>query len=337
MKNKEGFSQYELLLLRLQSTALLLFKSVFKTICRHSWINKRRKARVVVALLAGLCFCTLGAQAQIKTWNAGTVPSVPPQAVAAGFTTLNFDQEPNQPWDIGFANNGHKWSCAMWWYPWPATDSFSVNSQGILTITDYTGTGGTGTNICTQYYDYSGGTYFQGGYFEAYMSTTDWSAFWLYNAERPFGVTQVATDPLTWTNEIDIIETDPGATFANTATTTIHSNTGSDGGITDQTNPNNNNSISNGPIEGEWHIYGCLWTQTQVTWYVDNVQVCTYPAFASTYQPAQLILGCGNGGVNGSASTVTPPTVQIKWVRVWERPGYTNPDVTPPPTHRHKR
>ena len=52
MKTKDGFSQFELLRLRWQSTALLLFKPVFKTICSHSWIKKRTTAKVLAGLVA---------------------------------------------------------------------------------------------------------------------------------------------------------------------------------------------------------------------------------------------------------------------------------------------
>jgi hypothetical protein len=253
-------------------------------------------------------------------------PTPPPQAVAAGFTSLNFDQEPGQTWDIGYGTDGHKWNAGLWWYPVPPSSDFTVNN-GIMTLTCTS----TETDLCTQFHDATGGTYFQGGYFEAYMSTTDWSAFWLFCADRPwvFGNLVLPSNPLTWTNEIDVIETDPGAAFINNVTTTIHKNTSGNGGVPDAINLNNNNTISDGPVESTWHIYGVLWTQTRVTWYVDNVEVCTYPTFVSTWQPVQLILSAAPNGVNGSSSNVMPPITQIQWVRVWEPAGYVNPTPTP--------
>jgi beta-glucanase (GH16 family) len=137
-----------------------------------------------------------------------------------------------------------------------------VNS-GILTIT---ATATSAVNLCTQFHDHSGGTYFTGGYFEARMLCTDWSAFWLYSAKRPYTV-PIASNPLTWCSEIDIIEHDPGKAYVDRAMTTIHKNTSSDGGVPDVQNHNNKNRISKGSAEGEWHTYGLLWTQTQVTWY----------------------------------------------------------------------
>ncbi len=253
----------------------------------------------------------------------------PPQAVAAGFTSLNFDQEPGQSWDIGYGTDGHKWNANTWWKSVPSSSNYS-NADGVETITDLNDPNSYGTDLCTQDHDYSTGTYFQGGYFEAYLNCTDWSQFWLFCALAPYHPQYtVASNPLTYNNEIDIIETDPGTAYTNNVTTTIHYNTNGYGGVPDQINLNNVNSISNGPVCGKWHTYGVLWTQSQVTWYVDNVQVCTAPTFDSTWQPAQLILTAQPGGVAGSQSTVNPAITQVQWVRVWETPGYVNPTPSP--------
>ena len=110
-----------------------------------------------------------------------------------------------------------------------AVECFCVQ-DGVLTIT---ATASEKVELCTQYHDASGGTYFRGGYFEARMRCSDWSAFWLYCADRPrvYGNRVLRPNPLTWTSEIDIIETDPGS--ANTAFCTVHKNTSGDGGVPD--------------------------------------------------------------------------------------------------------
>jgi Glycosyl hydrolases family 16 len=238
----------------------------------------------------------------------------PPQAAKANYTHLSFDEECNTPLDIGYGTDGHKWNAGLWWETVPSPSSFNVNS-GILTITPSTSTN---VNLCTQFHDYSGGTYFRGGYFEARMLCNDWSAFWLFCAHRPWvNGSLVTSDPLTQTSEIDVIETDPGAAYVNTVTTTVHRNTSGDGGIRDAHNRNNNHVI-NSTVLGVMHIFGVLWTAEKLTWYVDNVRVCTCRAFPSTWQPMQLILGVGPGGVNGSASTMIPPKMVVDWVRVWQ-------------------
>ena len=235
--------------------------------------------------------------------------TAPPQAAEAGYKRLVFDEEFDGPPDIGYGTAGHKWNAGLWWEPVPSPSQFIVK-DGVLTIKG-------ANSLCTQFHDHSGGTYFKGGYFEARMLCTEWSAFWLFDANRPtvWG-NSVTADPATWTSEIDVIETDPGPAYAHTVVTTVHKNSSGDGGIPDEQNPNNNNRIPGRAIN-EWHTYGVLWTQAEVTWYVDDVKVCTYPAYPSTWHPMQLILSAHPGGVNGSAPTGTPATTTVDWVRVW--------------------
>jgi beta-glucanase (GH16 family) len=262
--------------------------------------------KTIAVLFSVLLATQLGAVAD------GIAP--PPQAAAAGFRKLGFNEEFKGPLDIGYGTRGHKWNAGLWWEPVPPASAFRVQ-DGVLTIT---ATASEKAELCTQYHDASGGRYFRGGYFEAHMCLTDWSAFWLYCANRPrvYGDRVRPSNPLTWTNEIDIVETDPRST--NTAFCTIHKNTSSDGGVPDEQNNPDYFPIP-GPILGAWHTYGVLWTQSQITWYVDNVKVATARPFPSTWQPMELILSASPGGVNGSASTVLPPVTQVHWVRAWEK------------------
>jgi len=241
-------------------------------------------------------------------------PSPPAQASEAGFSNLVFDEEFQGPLDIGFGNPGHKWNAGLWWDKVPPPCAIHL-SNGILTIT---GSVNNHTDLCTQYHDASGGTYFLGGYFEARIRCTDWSAFWLFCADRPFvwdGLV-LASNPLTWTNEIDIIETDPQT--PTTAYLTLHKNTSGDAGVPDQFREPH---IIPTPftLVGQWHTYGLLWTQAAIIWYIDNQEITSAPPFLSTWQPVQLILTASPGGVNGGASNVLPPTSQVRWVRVWEK------------------
>lgn len=233
----------------------------------------------------------------------------PPQARVAGFSQLVFDEEFNGPLDIGYGTSGHKWNAGLWWEQIPSPTSFLKHGRS------FTITASNPVDLCTQYHNASGGTYFLGGYFEAEMLCTDWSAFWLFCADRPFvwGSLVLASDPLTWTNEIDIIETDPGS--PDRAWCTLHANSSSNT-VPDKINLPNSFLLTK-QLVGEWHIYGLLWTQAEVSWYIDNVKVASVAPFASTWQPVQLILTASPGGVNGSPSTVVPPITQVRWVRVW--------------------
>jgi beta-glucanase (GH16 family) len=245
--------------------------------------------------------------------TAGPVVSPPAEAAAAGFRRLGFHEEFRGALDIGYGVKGHKWNAGLWFEPVPPANAFRVH-DGILTITT---TASEKAQLCTQYHDASGGRYFRGGYFEARMRCTDWSVFWLYCANRPriYGQLVRRSNPLTWTSEIDIIETDPG--LPNTAVCTIHSNTSGDGGVADRQNDPDFFPLSF-PVLGAWHTYGLLWTREQITWYIDNVKVASARPFLSTWQPMQLGLTASPGGVNGSPSSVLPPITEIQWVRVWE-------------------
>jgi beta-glucanase (GH16 family) len=246
--------------------------------------------------------------------NVSFAITPPAQALSAGFRNLGFDEEFNGPLDIGYGTTGHKWNAGLWWEPVPSASNFSVR-DGVLTIT---ASDSKNAELCTQYHDVSGGRYFQGGYFEARMLCTDWSAFWLFCANRPrvYGTLVRPSNPLSWTNEIDIIETDPGS--PNAAFCTVHANSSGDGGVFDELNNPHRFPIDR-PLLGAWHTYGLLWTQDQITWYVDDVKVANARPFPSTWQPTQLILSAAPGGANGSASTVLPPVTRVQWVRVWEK------------------
>jgi beta-glucanase (GH16 family) len=243
----------------------------------------------------------------------------PPQASAAGFHTLSFDEEFSGPLDIGFGTTGHKWNAGLWWEAVPPASDFVVSNH-VLTITGRSSSIGSagGVDLCTQYHDASGGTSFLGGYFEARLMATDWSAFWLYCWDRPtvFGSLIQPSNPLTCTNEIDIVETDPK--YPNTVFCTLHKNSSSDVVPDAQNNPDFFPMPNGGSVFGQWHTYGLLWTQSSVAWYVDNVKVASVAPYPSTWQPVQLILTASAGGVAGSASNVLPPITQVQWVHVWK-------------------
>jgi beta-glucanase (GH16 family) len=238
----------------------------------------------------------------------------PPQASAAGFNQLGFDEEFTGPLDIGFGTTGHKWNAGLWFEPVPPARDFQVNNH-VLTIT---ATATNNVNLCTQYHNASGGIYFQGGYFEARIMATDWSAFWLYCADRPtvFGSLILPSNPITWTNEIDVLETDPR--YPNTAFCTLHKNSSSDVMPDAQNNPDYFPMPNAGSVFGQWHTYGVLWTRSTIAWYVDNVKVATVPSYPSTWQPVQLIISAQPNGITGSSSNVLPPITQVQWVHVWK-------------------
>ena len=292
-------------------------KSITRTLC------------LLYALLWGNCFSFC------PTLNAGSLPdgglgvqplvaspTPPPQASAAGCSTLAFDEEFNGPIDVGYSDPApHRWYAELDGYR-PAGPCHYDLWAGHLTITGFCDPGfNGGVYLATQYAywdpasasEKSVGTGYLGGYFEARMKCEDWSAFYLYSYGHPT-VPENPAVPSTWAGEIDVIETDPSV--PHTAVTTVHRNSDWGAGGADAQNSPNSATIPGSTI-GQWHTYGVLWTQTQITWYVDNKQVCTAPAYPSDWQPMQLVLSAHPGGVGGGQSTVTPPTTEVDWVRVW--------------------
>lgn len=246
-----------------------------------------------------------------KLYAATSPPAAPPQALANGYSNLIFSDEFDVMPDIGYGTDGHKWNAGLWWETPPSPSAFS-QAGSVLTIQ---ASATQAVDLCTQYHDYSGGERFMGGYFEARMNCFDWSAFWLLCWDRPtvYGSKVDPNNPLTWTNEIDIVETDPGYPYS--AWCTLHKNSSGDS-LPDQQNYPAEMKLNTASV-GYWHNYGLLWTQAQLTWFIDEIPVLILPPYASTWQPVQLILTASPGGVNGSQSKTLPPITKVDYVRVW--------------------
>jgi len=256
----------------------------------------------------------------LEVYGTGPHASAPPHAVAMGYTKLGFSDDFTSPPDIGYGENdlNHKWSAGMWWYPPPPQDCYVWDGNTGLTIfvKDFEGGPGNHVDLCTQFRDHETGAKFLHGYFEARMQVWNWAAFWLFCWNRPkvWGDKIDPNNPMTWTNEIDIIEGDPG--YSNRAFCTLHKNTSSEGGVPDQQNdPNWFNTQTF--LSGYWHNYGVLWHPNFITWFIDDIPLLTLDPYESTNQACQLILTAGDGGVGGSQSTKHPSQVKIDWVQAW--------------------
>jgi beta-glucanase (GH16 family) len=233
-------------------------------------------------------------------------PTAPPaQASAAGFKTLVFDDEFNSTNTISPNNSG-----TYNWYTYnPYTASSELNSNdvqvsnGCLTIlTDLSGySDGLSTIDSTS----SKTGIFQHGYFEARMQSYPagwtagaWPAFWSYSIEALQGKSPFA--------ELDFLEAYPGGLGgatqgANGVTllTTVHQWTTINGTNVSVQQPNVVPTLPVGFNYDAYHIYGCLWTTNNVTWYIDNQPVMTVKTGPGTNFSAleqdhmYLVLGTG--------------------------------------------
>lgn len=248
------------------------------------------------------------------------VVAAPPRAAAAGYTNLIFEDD-FQSLDIAFGENkGEKWNAGLWWDVIPDKSCFETSGTALkITVPP----GEDHIDLCTQWHNQSTtpndntGIMFQpGGYFEARICTFNWDAFWLFCWHRPWnwGASVDPNNPMTWTNEIDILESDGGYPYW--CWQTLHKNTSSDGLPDEQNWPHI--CESNKVLVGEWHDYGLLWTRELLTFFVDGIPCREVKPYESTWQPVQLILTAGIGGVGGSPTKTDPPIIRVDWVRVWQ-------------------
>lgn len=239
---------------------------------------------------------------------ASVAPPLPTPSQEAGFHTVSFwDDFESLDVDFGSDVGAHRWNAGLWYLPIPSRNAIRC-ANSIVTLTG-------DAAITTWRHDTKGGRSWTGGYFEARMKCTNWSAFWLFSVGHTLGTPVVSTDPATWVSELDIIETDSSKpTFVACA---VHKNSSGYGNIPDEMNRGSapNYYDMKVPIIGEWHTYGAKWTKRDITWYLDGEMIFKSDSYSSTWQPMYLILSGAPGGVFGG-KTVDPVEVQIDWVRV---------------------
>jgi Glycosyl hydrolases family 16 len=286
-----------------------------------------RKSLLCQAFLA-LAFINILADVvppTVALWGASTANNFDPLNPAASGYKLVLDEEFNYSntrfIDFTGEDTSKLWHSGLWYQrdAIPPASLYSV-SDSILTIQD-SGMVGIGTNLCTTTAQYptQSGKSFKGGYIELRLLTHNWGGAGLYSvawAQRDMAAIALHNGGA----ELDILETDES--HPNVAVTSEHSDSlGAKYGYgADKFNRNNVNVIANPPMEGKWHTAGVLWTQSDVTWYVDGRIVSHAPAWPQLWQPMMLCLWASPGGVMGG-QTVKPAEVRYDWVHVWQLPG----------------
>ncbi len=203
------------------------------------------------------------------------------------------------------------------------TPSAVAVKNGELVVTTFTQSG-------TQYTGFvSTNGHFQAqyGYFEARIRFQDapgsWCAFWLTadTIGKPLG------DPADAGVEIDVVEhraTDQGGWDALKDMVALNLNW--DGYDQHKKNLQKVTALPDGsPIQGQWHTYGVLWTESGYAFYVDDVQLWTQDSPVSK-RPEYINLTCevadadwagyvpkgGYGSLETSAAHM-----EVDWVRAW--------------------
>jgi hypothetical protein len=173
---------------------------------------------------------------------------------------------------------------------------------------------------------------FKQGYFEARMRWTKgagaWPGFWLYSKRHaknpawpdinPYCAKNGLPSALCLSAEVDVFEgqgTEPRVFYG-----TLHRNSSEDYGVSNQQNSNNYHPVHKN-LTTRFHRYGALWTDSQITWYLDGKKLMSAPTFSSTNQPMFLLLQMWIGGWTKDPNSSTPDILQtqVDWVRVWRR------------------
>ncbi|ESZ19073.1 MULTISPECIES: family 16 glycosylhydrolase [unclassified Mesorhizobium] len=232
------------------------------------------------------------------------------------FDTLDLWNGSSGTWDSNYwwgaengstltSNNDLQWYIDTDYAPTRSVNPFSIE-DGVLTITaarapeairpyinNYEYTSG----LLTTYESFAQ-TY---GYFEirADMPETQgaWPAFWLLPADG------------SWPPELDVIEMfgkDP-----NKLILTGHSNaTG--------THTTVGTTAYAADTEG-FHTYGVLWTEDELVWYFDDVEVARAATPADMHDPMYMLVNMGIGGQAGEPADelATPAEMQIDYIHAY--------------------
>jgi beta-glucanase (GH16 family) len=233
------------------------------------------------------------------------------------FDTLNLWNGSSGTWDSNFwwgrpngstlAENGElQWYIDTDYGPTSSVNPFSVDN-GVLTITaertpdeiksyinNYEYTSG----LLTTHKSFSQ-TY---GYFEIRADMPDnqgvWPAFWLLPADG------------SWPPELDVVEM--RGQHPHTVHVAAHSNeTGSRTTVSSAVNVSD--------TEG-FHTYGLLWTEEELVWYFDDVEIFRADTPADMHEPMYMLANLAVGGIAGKPTDglATPAEMQIDYIRAYE-------------------
>jgi beta-glucanase (GH16 family) len=249
-----------------------------------------------------------------------------------------------QGYRVAFADEFNSLDRSVWddhiWYdesPSPAWTNFQYVDQGVLHLVSsksFACCSGEGYPINTMTTLSSGKTFVK-GYFEARMKWAGgghgaWPAFWLTSYRHatdpvwpqinPYCALNGLPQALCYGSELDVM--DEGGLVSDHYFA-LHRNPSGDYGAPNQSVPaqgwiNLDRSVD---LSANWHTYAALWTDTTVTWYLDDGRIASGPVLDSTNQPMFLLLQnwTHNGCWDCGATNGTDTDVQVDYVRVWQK------------------
>ena len=257
--------------------------------------------------------------------GGGSLPAPPgsePDPIAGQGYTLRFQDQ------FDTVGSGD-WGKGIWYDPGAPTNSIFVQS-GILNLVSRRSQGFQNVTVTTE--SGTNPVTFRRGYFESRMKWTKgngaWPAFWLLSYRHAVNgswpsiapICQQLGEPAShcYSAELDVFEgqgSEPNVFYG-----TIHRNSSSDYGVSNQQNSNNYHPVGF-DLTTDFHVYGMLWTATEIKWYLDGQFQHQAPVYDSTDQPMFLLLQMWTGGWTSGTGTTTPDELktEVDWVRVWQK------------------
>jgi hypothetical protein len=262
--------------------------------------------------------CT-GALDDSEAPNPSSSPPVPSPISGQGYSNVFGDEFDTL--------NRAVWDNHIWYDPTPPAGTQFIQN-GVLNLVSRRSDGFQNNTVTTQ----TAGKTFKYGYYEARMRWTKgngaWPAFWLFSYRHATNPAWPSINPVCsqlgepashcYSGEIDVFEgqgREPNVFYG-----TIHRNSCSCYGVSDQQN-GNNFQPAGADLTAGFHTYGMLWTATQMSWYLDGQLLHTAPAYDSLSQPMFVILQMYVGGWTGGTDSTTPAELktEVDWVRVWQK------------------
>ena len=259
-------------------------------------------------------------QAQTSTAQAPLNPSPPPQAVAAGYTRLAFDEEFTSTNGIDMNDTGEPGFNFYRRRPFGSVEpaNFISVSKGVLTLTSSRSSNLGLVSICRKGRGWTGFAATNGAYFEASVSfdpavrASGWPSFWTMAAEHLYG--GVNSNYL----EIDFFEYDTlpfKAGGTNTYGGAIHVWTGR----TETNNQAHDRFLVKVPESTDWknsfNTVGTLWVPgAGIDYYFNN----TLTTDTNSYREfPRFLIGDSDHMPVILGSDGWP--MKVDWVRVWQK------------------
>jgi Glycosyl hydrolases family 16 len=234
------------------------------------------------------------------------------------------------------------WCSNQWWEPTPPPGTQYV-ADGALHLVRRRSDGYPNVTVSTEPCGQANPESFQYGYMEARMRYDtvrgNGPAFWLlstrhatnpnFDKPEPYDPNPYCQQRLPvaecWASELDVFEGFGNIEYGGTRTDdffsgTLHRNSSGYYGI-----PNSPRFVQRGTglDLSQWHVYAALWTESTVSYYIDDELQGSVDAFDSTQQPMHLLLYNWNTDWEDenmpNAGTPDRLDVSVDWVRVWQQ------------------